>query len=268
MKSPFKFLDSYTKDDREIFFGREKEIAELYRRVFDSRIMVVYGMSGTGKSSLIHCGLASKFGESDWLNVNIRRGKNLLISMAEAIDKASLRVSDSSGKVINDFDKADEINKKTIYFRKAVKNLYLDHYKPIYFIFDQFEELFIFGTKEEDEIFINVLRSLLVSGLQCKFIFILREEYLGWLTTFEKSIPEFFNNRMRIEKMDIGNAISAVEGPGKIYNIAVEEGFAENMLRKLCPSNESEIELTYLQVFLDKIYKLALKRDREERIFS
>jgi hypothetical protein len=24
MKSPFKFLDSYTKDDREIFFGRER----------------------------------------------------------------------------------------------------------------------------------------------------------------------------------------------------------------------------------------------------
>jgi hypothetical protein len=26
MKSPFKFLDSYTKEDRDIFFGREREI--------------------------------------------------------------------------------------------------------------------------------------------------------------------------------------------------------------------------------------------------
>jgi len=256
MKSPFKFLDSYTKDDREIFFGREKEIAELYRRVFDSRIMVVYGMSGTGKSSLIHCGLASKFRESDWLNVNIRRGKNLLLSMAEAISKASLRVSDSSSKVIYNFENTDEISKKTDYFRKAVKNLYLDHYKPIYFIFDQFEELFIFGTKKEDEIFINVLQSLLVSDLQCKFIFILREEYLGWLTTFEKSIPGFFNNRMRIEKMDIGNAKNAIEGPCKIHNITVEEGFAETLLEKLS-AGETDVELTYLQVYLDKIFRLS-----------
>jgi len=30
MKSPFKFLDSYTKDDREIFFGREGEKEELF----------------------------------------------------------------------------------------------------------------------------------------------------------------------------------------------------------------------------------------------
>jgi hypothetical protein len=30
MKSPFKFLDSYTKDDREIFFGRNREIGEWF----------------------------------------------------------------------------------------------------------------------------------------------------------------------------------------------------------------------------------------------
>jgi hypothetical protein len=48
MKSPFKFLDSYTKEDRDIFFGREREIEELYHRVFESKIMLVYGVSGTG----------------------------------------------------------------------------------------------------------------------------------------------------------------------------------------------------------------------------
>jgi len=250
MKSPFKFLDSYTKDDREVFFGREKEIAELYRRVFDSRIMVVYGMSGTGKSSLIHCGLASKFRESDWLNVNIRRGENLIKSMAEAIGKASLKSPGNYQKIFG----ANDSNEQVTYFRKAVKNLYLDYYKPIYFIFDQFEELFIFGTKKEDEIFIKVIQALLASDLQCKFIFIIREEYLGWLTTFEKSIPGFFNNRIRIEKMDIGNAKNAIEGPCKIHNITVEEGFAETLLEKLS-AGETDVELTYLQVYLDKIFR-------------
>ena len=28
-QSPFKFLDSYTKEDRDIFFGRDQEIEEL-----------------------------------------------------------------------------------------------------------------------------------------------------------------------------------------------------------------------------------------------
>ena len=250
MKSPFKFLDSYTKDDREIFFGREREIEELYHRVFESKIMLVYGISGTGKSSLIHCGLANKFQDTDWLPIMIRRGENLVESMASGIKSASL--THTQNKLESPAD-----------FRKGVRSLYLDNYKPIYFIFDQFEELFIFGTKEEDESFTGILRSILSSDLQCKFIFILREEYLGWLSTFEKSIPGFFNNRIRVEKMDIGNARSAIEGPCRKFGISVGEGFADSMLQKLCPPKESEIELTYLQVYLDKIFKLALAESKD-----
>jgi hypothetical protein len=167
MKSPFKFLDSYTKDDRDIFFGRDREIEELYQRVFESKLLLVYGASGTGKSSLIHCGLANKFRETDWLPLVIRRGGNLLSSMATVIESVSLT-------------KQTDLINTDVQFKKAVRSLYLDYYKPLFFIFDQFEELFIFGTKEEDESFIKILKSLLSSDLQCKFIFIIREEYLGY----------------------------------------------------------------------------------------
>ena len=74
MRSPFKFLDSYTKEDHDIFFGRDKETEELYTTVFESKILLVYGVSGTGKTSLVNCGLANKFNDSDWLPISIRRG--------------------------------------------------------------------------------------------------------------------------------------------------------------------------------------------------
>ncbi|MGA1977666.1 MAG: ATP-binding protein, partial [Bacteroidales bacterium] len=90
MKSSFKFLDSYTKNDRDIFFGRDHEITELFRRVFESRILLVYGISGTDKSSLVNCGLASRFDESDWLPINIRRGENIITSLNEALSKYAI----------------------------------------------------------------------------------------------------------------------------------------------------------------------------------
>jgi WD40 repeat protein len=245
MKSPFKFLDSFTKEDREIFFGREKEIKELYQRIFQSKIMLVYGVSGTGKSSLIHCGLANKFQETDWLPLNIRRGKNILESLYAAIVSASLTPK-------SDYSTSE------IQFKKNVRSLYLDHYKPIYFIFDQFEELFIFGSKQEKSSFVQVIKTLVDSDIQCRFIFVMREEYMANVTEFEKHIPAFFSNRVRIENMDHNNAIEAIKGPCNVFNISIEEGFSESLIKNLSPESP-DIELTYLQVFLDKIYRLAVE---------
>jgi WD40 repeat protein len=243
MKSPFKFLDSFAKEDREIFFGREKEIEELYRRVFRSKIMLVYGVSGTGKSSLINCGLANKFRDEDWLPVNVRRGRNMPESMYSAIVSASLTPR-------------SEYVPSEIQFKKYVKSLYLDHYKPVFFIFDQFEELFIFGSRDERSLFVRIIKALVDSDIQCHFIFVMREEYMASVTEFEKHIPAFFANRVRIENMDINNAIQAIKGPCRVADIAVEEGFPEALIETLSPGSP-DIELTYLQVFLDKIYRLS-----------
>ena len=77
MKSPFKFLDAYTKDDKDIFFGRENETVELYQKIFGGKILILYGISGTGKTSIINCGLANKFEDSDWLPISIRIVSNI-----------------------------------------------------------------------------------------------------------------------------------------------------------------------------------------------
>jgi putative ribosome biogenesis GTPase RsgA len=65
---PFKFLDAYTREDSDFYFGRNDEINALYEMVFQTDLLLVYGASGTGKSSLIQCGLASKFQSHDWLD--------------------------------------------------------------------------------------------------------------------------------------------------------------------------------------------------------
>ena len=251
MKSPFKFLDSFTKDDRDIFFGRDREIEELYQRVFESKLLLVYGVSGTGKSSLIHCGLANKFRETDWLPIVLRRGGNIIESMAAGIRNASLTEQLSRFATPGDF-------------KKGARSLYLDHYKPVFFLFDQFEELFIFGDKEERRSFIHIVKTLTESDLQCRMIFVMREEYMAWVTEFERVIPSFFANRVRIEKMSHRNALDAIKGPCNAFNISLEEGFAETLLEKLSPGSE-DVELTYLQVFLDKIFRLASEEKKEIR---
>jgi WD40 repeat protein len=239
MKSPFKFLDSYTREDRAVFFGRDQEITELYRRVFESKMLLVYGISGTGKSSLVNCGLASRFDESDWLPVNVRRGNNIIDSLKDAFKKHALTPLKNNQSI-----------------SEKLQSIYLDHFKPIYLLFDQFEELFIFGSQEEKEGFISIVKEITEHETQCRIIFIIREEFLAGMTEFEEKLPDIFTNRFRVEKMKRANAISAVEGPCKVFGIETEPGFSEDLIDKLVPSG-NEIELTYLQIYLDRIFRLS-----------
>jgi len=84
-KYPFKFLDSYNQNDTDMFFGRDEEIVALYEMVFQNSILLVYGASGTGKTSLIQCGLAGRFKSYDWLALTIRRGTNINASLEKAL---------------------------------------------------------------------------------------------------------------------------------------------------------------------------------------
>src|SRR5664280_641194 len=252
MKSPFKFLDSYTKEDREIFFGREKEIEELYRRLFESRILLVYGESGTGKSSLINCGLINKLQDKQYLPVYIRRSDNILESLSVAMQ---ILLKESSPRQLL----------TALLFKKVVREISDDTNRELIFIFDQFEELFIFGTKEEKQSLVQVLKVLTESDLTCRFIFILREEYFSNVAEFEKHIPNFLSNRMRIERMDRTNAIATIKGSCSVNDIQFEEGFAENLLKKLNPDSPG-IELTWLQLFLDRIFNLAVYDEKPDKI--
>ncbi len=154
---------------------------------------------------------------------------------------------------------------QTVPLKKSLKNLYLDHFKPVFLIFDQFEELFIFGSKQEKEEFVKSVKTVVESDLQVRFMFVIREEYLAGITEFERQIPQILSNRVRIEKMTRVNAQQAIEGPCKYSGIEVEQGFAEQLLDKLTPEGV-DVELTYLQVFLDKIFKLSQKGNPEQTL--
>ena len=183
---------------------------------------MLYGISGTGKTSLIDCGLAGKFEESDWLPVHIRRGSDMLESLKRELEAAAISpVGPEAG------------------IPELIRSVYLDHFKPIYLIFDQFEELFVFGDREERDLFIRTISGIYSSDIQCRCLFSIREEFLAGVTEFESVIPEFMSNRMRIEKMTFKHAREVIEGPCRVHGIGLEEGFAETMLRTLNPRSGS-----------------------------
>lgn len=249
IKSPFKFLDAYTKEDKDIFFGREAETDELYDRVFETNLVLLYGASGTGKTSIILCGLGNRFDNSDWMPMFIRREDHILHALNTEILDKSVKKLDVG-----------------LPLKKRIRSLYLDYFKPIYLIFDQFEELFILGSKEEQTDFFKMIKGLLDESLQCKILISMREEYIAYLSDFEKVIPELFDNRQRIEKMSATVIKDVIVNTTEAFDIEIkeEEETVEMIIENLRDKREG-IDLANLQVYLDRLYKQDVVRADEEK---
>lgn len=253
-QSPFKFLDAYGKDDKDIFFGREEEIESLYQMSFQTNLLLVYGMSGTGKTSLVQCGLANKFDDSDWFEIFIRRKENINESFVTELHRC-----DSEGAFEEEFSAA-----------QMVHSLYLDYLRPIYIIFDQFEELFILGSDEEQDAFTQNISNLLKAELPCKIIIVMREEYLAHLSSFEKVVPQLFDKRLRVEPMNRSNARRVILETLKTERFGIQinnDDLADRIIDNVT-EGVGRVQLTYLQVFLDKLYRVAQVRNEEHPYFD
>ncbi len=62
---------------------------------------------------------------------------------------------------------------------RSLMAIYRKHFKPVYLIFDQFEELYVLGSKEEQRNFIQNVKEILKAEQPVKIIIAIREEYLG-----------------------------------------------------------------------------------------
>lgn len=251
--SPFKFLEPYEKEDKEIFFGRNREIETLYQMTFQTNLILVYGMSGTGKTSLIQCGLANRFDSSDWYEVFIRRQENINKSLIR-----ELKYKDEANSFEPNYSVTD-----------MVRSLYLDYLKPIYLIFDQFEELFILGNEAEQDKFIESIKPLIGNpDLPARIIIVIREEYLAHLTRFEKEVPHLFEKRLRIEPMTRFNAIQVVENTTRAFDIDLRPSEVAGSIIDNITEGKGRIQLTYLQVFLDKLYRMAFAKSPDPIVFD
>ena len=239
MKSPFKFLDPYTLSDRDAFFGREEETDLLYQLIFQTPLLLVYGYSGTGKTSLIQCGLAGRFDGPDWFPFYIRRQENLNDSLKRTLSQA-LPPEESAERPL-----AEQIE------------ILFDYYlRPVYLIFDQFEELFILGDREEQLEFARTIRSLLEAEQPCKIILVMREEFFGQLYYLEKEIPTIYDFRMRVESMGFKKVSQVISGSFERFHIELEKP-EENIERiyKNISAGKSGVQLPYLQVYLDMLWR-------------
>ena len=270
MKYPFKFLDPYGQNDKDFFFGRDKDIQNLYEMTFKTNMVFIYGPSGSGKTSLIQCGLANCFSSTDWFDFYIRKGENISESILQTLRKAEASITitddldwgDEYEDIILEEDDTEAEEEQEEEVQQLLHDLYGKVLKPIYLIFDQFEELYTLGTKEEQKAFIADIKNLAKVDVPCTFIFVMREEYLFHLYEFEKEVPHLLQKKLRVESMNERLIDEVIKGSTTASTSCIHlkgDEVAQKEIGHIIFQKISEgkrlVQLSYLQLFLDSLYE-------------
>ena len=169
-RSPFKFLDSYDVNDSDLFFGRDPEIAELLQLYHQHGHVLIYGESGTGKTSLVQCGVRSRIPIEDALFITLRFHSTGLSALnREICDEVSQQLGEPI-ECSEDWGLIDTL--------REVRDIAS---RPIVMFFDQFEELFIFYDAEARQKFAETIASIPNSKLNVKVMIGVRQDYLATL---------------------------------------------------------------------------------------
>src|SRR6185295_4505303 len=152
----------FTEEDRDLFFGREDDIRRFQQLVILESLVVLFGRSGLGKSSLLDAGIIPLFREGVQGGQKIRF-KEWRSDIAFEVRKIRLfnynkdhplSPVDRTIQVLSDISKTSELENFfsaiTPSIWKAAKQFQLSHQnkKALLLFFDQFEELFSYPPED------------------------------------------------------------------------------------------------------------------------
>jgi len=212
-RSPFKFLDPYGPEDGNIFFGRSAEIAELYAKVYTAAITVIYGESGTGKTSLIHCGLRNRIPLEDMLFVYVRTAGDPDAALRQALLRAIPQIQDTGDDLGN-------------LLHRVIRR----SYKTVLLVFDQFEEFLLFQPEDTRRRFAAQLAGWLEEGLNLRLLFAIRQEYLAQLSALEQDLPGLYDNRLWLRRMSREQAEEVITGPCEQAGVSTAPALVRSLL--------------------------------------
>jgi len=291
---PYKGLIPYTEQDAAFFFGREQDQAIITANLMSTRLTVLYGPTGAGKSSVLRAGVAHALnlyaqqnsgddGQPDVAVLVFNNWRdNPVAGLAGAIHTIvtkALRAADRPG--------VDETLQLDL---TAALERWARHFKgELLIILDQFEEYFLYHAHADGDgtFAVEFPKAVNRADLPVNFVLSLREDALSKLDRFKGRLPQLFDNYLRMPRLTRAAAREAITGPLDEYNrrqpnaagrMSIEPALVEAVLEQVqtgrvtlaregsggsepVPSEAGpSIETAYLQLVLTRLWNEELRQ--------
>jgi hypothetical protein len=292
--NPWLGLASYTEQDKERFFGREREIAEVLRLIERDALTVVFGRSGLGKTSLLQAGVIPQLQESAYFPIAFRLDYSgqRLSPVKQLVARAREAAHASGLELENDPVENPDATLWEFFHTVEFWSPRNDQLKPILFI-DQFEEVFTIGRNVRAAAeFLEQLADLIenrippvvqerveqtgkplgidAAGRNYKVVLSLREDFVSKLDSLRSSMPAIMRNRFSLEPLSGERALAVIVKAGGQW---VAHDVARDIVAAVAGRSESgdpsqdyaehaEIEPAYLSVMCHELFRRMLALGR------
>jgi hypothetical protein len=292
--NPWPGLASYTEQDKERFFGREREIAEVLRMIEREALTVIFGRSGLGKTSLLRAGVIPQLQESAYFPIALRLdySDRRLSPVQQLITLARDAAHAASVELENDPAETPDLTLWEFFHSVEFWSPRNDQLKPILFI-DQFEEVFTIGRNVGVAAeFLEQLADLIenripravqervvqsgkplhidAAGRNYKVVLSLREDFVSKLDSLRSSMPAIMRNRFSLEPLSGERALTVIVKAGGAW---VAPDVARDIVAAVAGRTESgdssaeytdyaEIEPAYLSEMCHELFDRMLALGR------
>lgn len=258
-ENPFPGLRPFSIEESHLFFGREGQVDEILTKLAKYRSVTIMGYSGSGKSSLVSCGLVPVLyggflteNGPNWQVIPMRPGTSPIANLTDAIvgylqGKGVLKLED---RPIQQAVIRSVLRGSSNGLVEVFRFLEGDENQNFFLLVDQFEELLRFRERDEESMneaahFVNlVLTALRQQELPIYVSLSLRSDFIGECSVFPGLTETINESNYLVPQMGREQKRLAIEGP-----VAVGGGRISSRLvkRLLSDIGDNQDQLPILQ---------------------
>jgi hypothetical protein len=274
--SPFKGLAYFgdTEHDRRFFFGREREAEVVAANLMASRLTVLYGPSGVGKSSLLRAGVARRLRSLVPAGGGEEDDATQVVIVDSWRDDPILAVASAAGAPTD------------IPLAGALVERAITSGGELYLILDQMEEYVLYHGRDGGPLAGALEDVLTRPDLPVHVLLGVRDDSLADLDALKRRLPGLFGNVLRLDHLTRAAARSAIEGPLRAYaelggpEVTAGNDLVEGVLDEVAAGRieqqlsgrglvdeerrDRRVEAPYLQLVLERLWAVERERGSNE----
>ncbi len=246
--NPFPGLRPFHTNEAHLFFGRDGQSEEVLVNLSKNNFAAILGASGTGKSSLIYCGLLPILyggflhnGRSRWKVVITHPGSSPINNLAESIAETF------GGTADRDKIETDSLINRALLKRSAsgISNV-INQYgvksdENVLLLIDQFEELFRYQFSSHDveaanqvDHFVNMIcNTVKQTELPIYVVITMRSDFIGECSPYQDLTKLINKSHYLIPRMVREDYQKAITGPVAVGGAHITDQLVQLLLNEM-----------------------------------